>query len=176
MDDVAANREDGMGWAKASWVALAAGLLASTPAFAGSWTFALEATREAPTLRYVEDGKTTFLMGCGHAFGLHLKFPGEVKKEGERTSVTIAAGKRTMDFKGEFENPTDDYATTFVQWDLGFRRQDPDLYEKKWDKLRDRLLDLLDSGVPLTISAGKASYKLPPVDAKDWRKPFEGCG
>jgi hypothetical protein len=32
------------------------------------------------------------------------------------------------------------------------------------------------SGEPLTISAGKDGYQLPPIDAANWRKPFEGCG
>jgi hypothetical protein len=39
-----------------------------------------------------------------------------------------------------------------------------------------RLLDLLDSGLPLTISAEKGSYALPVVNAPDWRKRFkENC-
>jgi hypothetical protein len=40
------------------------------------------------------------------------------------------------------------------------------------DALRDRLFDLMDTGRPIGISAGKDSDKLPPVDA-DWRKEFE---
>jgi len=32
------------------------------------------------------------------------------------------------------------------------------------------------SGEPLTISAGKNSYQLPPIDAANWRRPFERCG
>jgi hypothetical protein len=165
-----------MGGAKWLSATLLAGVMAASPALAGSWTFALEDAREAPTLRYVEGGKTTFFMGCGHAFVLHAKYPGQTKKEGLPATITISAGKRTMSFKGEFEEPDEDLATTFAQGDLDYRRQDPDLYTKKWDALRDQLLDLLASGAPLTIAAGKDSYQLPPVDAKDWRKPFEGCG
>jgi hypothetical protein len=32
------------------------------------------------------------------------------------------------------------------------------------------------SGQPLTISAGKSSYRLAPVGAANWRAPFDGCG
>lgn len=157
--------------------ALITGLVTpASSALAGSWIYELEMPRESPTLKYVEGDKATFLMGCGHAFALHIKYPGEVGKQGEPASLTISAGKRKMTFKGEFEEPFEDIAGTFVQWDLGFRRQDPDLYMKKWDALRDRLLDLLDSGARLTISAGKDGYELPPVDAKNWRRPFEKCG
>jgi hypothetical protein len=39
-----------------------------------------------------------------------------------------------------------------------------------------RLLALLGSGDPLTISAGTSSYQLPPMDAANWRAPFEACG
>jgi hypothetical protein len=31
-------------------------------------------------------------------------------------------------------------------------------------------------GEPLTISAGKDSYQLPPIHAAGWRTPFERCG
>ena len=177
MDD-AENTEDGVGGARVYVAAaLTASLMATgSSALAGSWTYELEKYRQAPTLKYIDGDKATFLMACGHAFALHVKYPGEAKKEGEPATITISAGKRKMDFKGEFEDPFEDIAATFVQWDLGYRRQNPDLYTKKWEALRDRLLDLLDSGARLTVSAGKDSYQLPPVDAKDWRKPFEDCG
>jgi len=61
-----------------------------------------------------------------------------------------------MTFKGEIEDGFEDgppKTTHFVQWDLGYPRQDPGLYEKKWHQLENRLFDLLDAGLPLTISA-----------------------
>jgi len=176
VDDAEKQEDEVSGAKRLMMAALMASLTAPvSPALAGSWIYELEMPREAPTLKYVDGDKATFLMGCGHAFGLHLKYPGVAKKDGA-ASITIAAGKRKMTFKGEFEEPFEDVDATFVQWDLGYRRQDPDLYTKKWDAVRDRLLDLLDSGARLTISAGKDSYELPPVDAKNWRKPFEECG
>jgi hypothetical protein len=151
-----------------------AGLVVA-PAEAGTWKYGLD-QQEHRELSYVEeDGKATFFIGCGRAFALHVKYPGEVKTQGE-TSVTLTSGKNRMTFKGEFEEPADDLATTFYQYDLGYRRQVLELYRKKWKAQRDRLLDLLDSGKPLTISAGKASYTLPPVDAKEWRKAIGQCG
>jgi hypothetical protein len=32
---------------------------------------------------------------------------------------------------------------------------------------------MLDSQGPITVSAGKSSYQLPPIDAGDWRKGLE---
>jgi hypothetical protein len=68
------------------------------------------------------------------------------------------------------------FATEFAQTYLGYAKQDPRVYGKKWLALRARLYALLGSGQPLTILAGKDSYRLPPIDAADWRKPFERCG
>ncbi len=156
--------------------ALVASLFAlATPALAGAWKFQREA-RGHPELRYIEDGKTTFYIGCGHAFGLHLKYPGTPGENEKPASIAITSGKSSMTFNGQFSEPFEDMATTFLQWDLGYARQDPDLYGKKWDVVRNRLLDLLDTGQPLSISAGKDSYMLPPNNAKKWRKPFEDCG
>jgi hypothetical protein len=158
----------------ATWLAaLLIGAIAA-PAMAGSWKHEKDAQGH-DMLTYREDGKATFLLGCGHAFALHVKYPGEAKKEGDAT-IAIASGKKSMAFKGSFEEPAEDFVTTFLQFDLGYRRQDPELYGKKWEALRDRMLDLLDSGKPLTISAGKDSYSLPPIDANGWRKPIGECG
>jgi len=68
------------------------------------------------------------------------------------------------------------FATEFAQTYLGYAKQDSRVYGKKWLAMRARLYALLGSGEPLTISAGKDSYQLPPIDAANWRKPFEACG
>jgi hypothetical protein len=146
----------------------------TTPALAGSWAYDID-RQDHSSLTYSEDGKVTFFLGCGHAFALHVKYPGAAKKDGDAT-IVIASGRARMTLKGEFEEPDEDLATTFQQFDLGFRRQDPDLYRKKWERLRDRLLDLIDSGRSLRISAGKDSYTLPPAEAKGWRKALGKCG
>jgi len=97
------------------------------------------------------NGKTVFMVGCGHAFVVHAVYPGAPKKdEAEATSPS-----------------------PFVQWDLGYPRQGPGLYEKKWHQLENRLFDLLDAGPPLTISAEGKSYVLPAVDAPQWRRRFQ---
>jgi len=146
-------------------------MIAAAPASAGTWKYELQMPRESPGLNYVEDSKTIFSVGCGHAFAVHIKYPGTAKKDGAAV-VTIAAGRARMTLKGEFEEPFEDFATTFVQWDLGYRRQDPALYSKKWDAVRDRLFDLLESGRPINITGGNDSYKLPPVEI-EWRRQFE---
>ena len=57
----------------------------------------------------------------------------------------------------------------FDQADLGF----PDLEQDKWRALENRVLELLDSGQPLTISAEGKSYVLPPVKAQRWRSRWQ---
>ena len=162
-------------------VKLLAGLLAagwigllSTTASAGAWKYD-EDSRGHPQLQYLEGSKATFFIGCGRAFGLHVHYPGKAGKSGP-ASISISAGKASMVFKGEFQEPDEEMATEFEQYDLGYRRQDPELFGKRWKTKLTRLLDLLGSGKPLVISAGKDSFQLPPNDAKDWRKPFDGCG
>jgi hypothetical protein len=68
------------------------------------------------------------------------------------------------------------FATEFRQVYLGYLHSDPRVYGKKWLAIRARLYTMLGSGRPLTISAGKSSYQLPPIDAANWQAPFEGCG
>jgi hypothetical protein len=141
----------------------------------GAWTFGTE-DRDHPELRYVKDGKTVFYVGCGHAFGVHAVYPGPARKEGARVVLTIATTEARMPLAGEIESAHEDDppgATHFAQWDLGFRRQDPALYGPRWRKLEERLLDLLDSGRALTISAEKGSYTLPAIDVPDWKKRFK---
>jgi hypothetical protein len=153
----------------AGWIGLS-----STVVSAGEWKYG-EDFRGNSELQYLEGGKTTFYIGCGRAFGLHVHYPRNARKSGPAT-ITISAGKASMAFKGEFQEADKEMATEFLQWDLGFRRQDPELYGKRWKAMLSRLLDLLGSGKPLVISAGKDSYQLPPNDAKNWREPFDGCG
>jgi hypothetical protein len=149
---------------------------------AGGWKYQV-VPNDGHVLTYSEDGKITFYLGCGRGFALQLKYPGEAKEEG-KARVTIASGNNTkMTFDGEFvpnvtvEVPVPmNFATEFAQTYLGYAKNDPQVYGKKWLALRARLYALLGSGQPLTISAGKDSYQLPPIDAANWRKPFERCG
>lgn len=141
---------------------------------AGSWKLESD-SRELPALRYSEDGKVVFLLGCGRAFGLHAKYPGKANKSG-KASITISNARSSMALLGEFEEPDGDDQTTFVQWDLGFSRQDPELFGKRWERIRSRLLDLIERADPLIISHGRNDYRLPRVDAANWRTALEKCG
>ena len=116
----------------------------------GTWKFERD-NRDHPGLTYTEDGKAVFLIGCGRAFGLHARYPATAKKDGKAT-ITLANLKTKMTFVGEFQEPDADSLTTFLQWDLGYRRQDPKLYGKEWNRQKMKLLDLLVSG-PVTVSA-----------------------
>jgi hypothetical protein len=156
------------GFAGIVWIALL------TSSFAGAWKFE-EDSRGTPLLTYAENGKTIFFLGCGRGLGLHAKYPGVARKSGE-VSITVASAGASMVLDGGFEEPPgDDMATDFVQWDLGYRRQDAELYGKRWKAQFAQLLDLLGSGQPLTISAGKDSYQLPTNNVANWRAPFDGC-
>jgi hypothetical protein len=149
--------------------------VAASPAFAadGAWTFVID-ERDHPILTYTEAGKEVFQVGCGRAFGIHANYPGAQKRKGAAT-ITIANGKTTMAFKGEMAEPEEGTKgpARFLQWDLGYRRQDPNLFEKKWHALEDRLFNLLDSDRPLTIAAEGKKYVLPPIDAPNWKARFK---
>jgi hypothetical protein len=141
---------------------------------AGSWKLGFDA-RDHPSLSYSEDGRTIFMVGCGHAFALHAKYPGSSESAG-RASIAISNVRTSMRLRGEFEEPSADDQTTFVQWDLGFSRQDPELYARRWKRVRSRLLDLIATADPLTIASGYRRYHIPRVDVPGWRRPIERCG
>jgi hypothetical protein len=141
----------------------------------GAWNFKID-ERDHPILSYLDsNNKTVFMVACGHAFAIHAVYPGAPKKDGDKANITIASAKAHMDFAGEIDSGYDDdppNTTHFLQWDLGFARQDPNLYEKKWHQLESRVFDLLDSGKPLTISAEGKNYVLPAINAPRWRLRF----
>jgi hypothetical protein len=141
----------------------------------GAWKFQVD-ERGHPELSYLDNnGKTVFMVGCGHAFAVHAVYPSAPKKDGDKAIITIASAKRQMDFAGEIDSGFEDGppdTTHFVQWDLGYRRQEPNLYEKKWHQLESRVFDLLESGQPLTISAEGRNYVLPAINASRWRQRF----
>jgi hypothetical protein len=148
------------------------GARAANPA----WTFVID-EREHPILSYLDDkGETVFMVGCGHAFAIHAIYPGAPKKDGDKATIAIDNKKTHMTFNGEIERDDEDSppgSTSFVQWDLGYARQNPGLYGKKWHRLESRLFDFLDSGRPLTISAEGKSYVLPAVNVPRWRQRFQ---
>jgi hypothetical protein len=152
--------------------------LGASPVLAadGVWKFELD-RQDQPSLSYLDNnGKTVFMVGCGHAFAVHAVYPGAPKKDGDKATIAIASAKTQMDFAGEIDSGFEDdppNTTHFVQWDLGYRRQDPNLYEKKWHQLESRVFDLLESGQPLTISAEGHNYVLPAVNVSRWRQRFQ---
>ena len=76
-----------------------------------------------------------------------------------------------MSFDGKCLPPFEG-AMNFRQPYLGHEK----LYGKKWQALESRLLDVIGCSDPTTISAGKASYELQPIDIEHWRTPFDLCG
>ncbi len=141
---------------------------------AGSWKLEFD-SRELPSVSYSEDGKIVFLIGCGRAFGLHAKYPGTPRPSG-KASISIGSARSRMKLIGEFEEADGDDRTTFVQWDLGFSRRDPGLFGKRWDRIQSRLLSVIERADPLVISAARSEYRLPRVDAPNWRSAIEKCG
>ncbi|PIT05689.1 hypothetical protein TSA1_36895 [Bradyrhizobium nitroreducens] len=159
---------------KAAALALAL-LTAPSLASAGSWKLEFD-NRDLPSLSYRDQGKITFMLGCGRALGLHARYPGEAGRAGKAT-ITIGSRRKSMKLVGEFEEiSADDDATNFVQWDLGYSRQDPELFGRRWKRAEARLLDLMERASPLTISSRTASYRLPKIDAAGWRAAIEKCG
>jgi hypothetical protein len=141
----------------------------------GSWKFST-ANQDQPELSYAENGKTLFWVGCGSSFGLHAVYPGAPKKNEEPAAITIANGKTQMRLDGLIEyrfSRVDADKMHFAQWNLGYKRSDPGLFEKEWREKEHRLLDFLDSGQPLTVSAEGKSYVLPAINAPGWKQRFE---
>lgn len=160
---------------------IAVACVALTPASAaGGWKHQV-IPNDGDVLTYSEDGKVIFYLGCGRGFALHTKYPGATNKEG-KARIAISNGKASMAFDGEFEQPVKvedpvpmNFATEFRQTYLGYAKHDPAVFGKKWNAIKSRLLNMLDSNRPITISAGKDSYQLPPIDAGGWRRGIETC-
>jgi hypothetical protein len=149
------------------------GALAAGDVWKGAWKFETS-HQDQPWLGYYDPkGKTVFLIGCGTHFEVLAVYPAKPKQD-ERYSatITIASGKRQMDFTGFVDTGserTPPNASMFDQADLGV----PDLAEKSFRELKYRVLDLFSSGQKLTISAEGKSYVLPPVTAPRWRARWE---
>lgn len=163
-------------------ILIAIGWLGLAPASAASgWKYQV-ISNDGHVLTYSEDDTVIFYLGCGRFFALQVKYPGQPKKEG-KARIAISSAKARMTFDGEFVPPVKvevpvpmSFATEFAQTYLGYAKNDPRVYGKKWLSLRAQFYALLGSGEPLTISAGKDSYQLPAIDAADWHKKFECCG
>ena len=95
------------------------------------------------------------------------------RKRSHQGSITIANGKTQMDFAGirlhDRSREMADRTPVFQPAGLGH----PELDEDKWRALENRVLDLLGSGRPLTISAEGKSYVLPAVKVPRWRARFQ---
>ena len=145
----------------------------SNDTWKGAWKFEMD-RQDRPWLGYYDNrGKTVFRFGCGTHFEMDAVYPGGApEQEHTKASITIANGKTQMDFAGfTYAGPENwpPNTTWFNQPDLGH----PELDGDKWAALENRLFDLLDSGQPLTISAERKSYVLPPVKAPRWRARFQ---
>ena len=159
-----------------SWLGLSAATAAGVPSrqmWSGAWTFEMD-RQDRPWLAFSDTrGKTVFRIGCGTHFELDAVYPGEVpKQEHTEASITIGNGRMQMDFAGfTYAGPESFPPNTsmFNQPDLGH----PELDGEKWRLLEDRVLDLLGSGQPLTVSAEGKSYVLPPAKPSRWRARFQ---
>jgi hypothetical protein len=149
------------------------GALAADNVQRGAWKFELSHQGQ-PWLGYHDSaGKTVFLIGCGTHFEVLAVYPATPKQdERQAATITIASGKKQMDFAGFVDvgselTPPD--VRMFDQADLG----NPDLDQEKWRALEYRVLDLFSSGQSLTISAEGKSYVLPPVKQPRWRERWQ---
>jgi hypothetical protein len=139
-----------------SWLGLSAASAAGGPSkdtWKGVWKFESD-RQDRPWLGFSDTrGKTVFRIVCGTHFEMDAVYPGEApKQEHTQASITIANGKAQMDFAGFTYAGPESFppnTTMFNQPDLGY----PELDEDKWRALENRVLELLGSGQPLTISA-----------------------
>jgi hypothetical protein len=153
-----------------------------SPALAGSWKHDYVAN-DGNVLTYVEDGKIAFYVSCGRGFVIAAKYPGKPGKDGADGNLTISTSRASMTFKGQFEKSVDyvdpeprKSATTWYQVYLGLMHTDPRVFGDAWNAKKARVLDMLDSHGPITISAGKNSYQLPAIEVEsDWHKAIDVC-
>jgi hypothetical protein len=150
--------------------------LSGASAANGTWKYDTE-DQGHPRLALWENDRTMVMIGCGHAFAVHAVYPGAPKPDNEKATITIANGRTEMKLDGIIESRFADMSppstTHFVQWDLGFTRQDRELYGRRWKRQEARLLNFLDSGRPLTVSAEGNSYELPAIRIRGWKKRFK---
>ena len=159
-----------------SWLGLSAAIAAggaSKDMWSGAWTLEMD-RYDRPWLTFYDTSrKTVFRFGCGTHVELDAVYPGDAPKQDHtEATITIGNGKTQMDFAGfTYAGPESFPPNTsmFNQPDLGH----PELADDKWRVLENRVLDLLGSGQPLTISAGGKSYMLPPTKASRWRARFQ---
>ncbi len=146
----------------------------ASPRTAG-WTFSTD-DQDHPSLRYTDGSKTVFMMGCGHAFVIWAAYPDKSKrpkKADEKAYITIENGRSQMNLAGVIqmginkELPPD--TAYFFESDLGFEHNSSATYGPAWQKREARLLDFLDSGQSLTISAAGKVYVLPAIKIADWK-------
>jgi len=149
------------------------GIALTSAAIAGAWKHEV-VPNNGDELTYRENGKLLFYLGCGRGFALHVKYPGEAKREGE-ADIAISTSRGRMTFNGGFEDPDVFDGTDFWQAYLGYQHSDPQVFGKKWNATKTRLLNMLDSNGPVTVSAGRNSYQLPAIDAGAWHKGLETC-
>jgi hypothetical protein len=163
-----------------SWLGLSAASAAggtSQDTWKDTWngTWKLEIDRQdRPWLGFYDTGgKTVFRIGCGTHFEMDAVYPGAAPtQEHTKASITIANGKTQMDFAGFTYAGPESFppnTTMFNQPDLGY----PELDADKWRALENRVLDILGSRQPLTISGEGKSYVLPPAKVPRWRARFQ---
>jgi hypothetical protein len=104
----------------------------------GSWKFEID-RQDQPWLGYYDTrGKTVLRIGCGAHFDMRAVYPAAPKRDDTKASITIANGEMQMDFAGVIDAGTEydpPHTTIFDQPDLGYARDDPELYEDKWHAL-----------------------------------------
>ena len=149
--------------------------LSGASAANGTWKYDTE-DQGHPRLANWENDRTIVMIGRGHAFAVHAVYPGAPKPDNEKATITITNGKTEMMLDGIIESRFADMSppntTHFVQWDLGFTRQDRELYGRRWKRQEAWLLNFLDSGRPLTVSAEGKSYELPAIRIRGWKERF----
>jgi hypothetical protein len=150
----------------------------------GKWKFSTQ-DQDQPDLSFADDKRTIFDVGCGGRFTLWAVHPSASKKlpmdDVVKVTLTIGNGTTTRQLVGILQAGFGDTrfgehfprTTAYVvQTDLGYDRRSLETYGDKWRKDEAQLLDFLDSGGPLTISAEGASYTLPPIGIADWKQHF----
>jgi hypothetical protein len=137
------------------------------------WNYVFHECADKNELTFLESGKTVFFLGCGHAVGFHVMYPGQSRPGGPVT-IYLSNSKIKLSYIGELEmgfDDEDDQTPYVVSWNLGLDQGDEGVIKKV-----DELLSFLTSPEPFTIAAENGSYKLPPLRIPNVKARFkEDC-
>jgi hypothetical protein len=134
----------------------------------GSWRLEKD-DRGQPSLQYLRDDKIVFLIGVGRAVGLWIAYPGP-RQPDRKATIIIKTSSRIWRMNGELTNDhgtldhSDDYATYFLQWDMGLSRPKPEF--SNLTRLYNQFISSLLTSKQVVVVTRDGNLALPRINVK----------